>query len=205
MRTLRILLVAATAVAAIAVTAASASALTANDAALDPDTCPSISGTYGSQVDFTGGCTLTGQAASSVLTVPGSSDLDCAVDADAVVAGDGTVAVNGIDVSQNATQDARCDQTFECDLDDPLTPWAGAITGTAEPYTFTTDVCFTSPLGTFTGPIAGDVTDVSSGGVGQSPTLEFVDEPLNNLDPEGSDGSLTATFDINPDTVYITP
>jgi hypothetical protein len=206
MRTFRILLIAATTVATMAVTAGSASAqLTANDAALNPDLCPNISGTYGSQVDFTGGCALTGRAESSVLTVPGSSDLDCAVDADARVAGDGEVAVNGIDVSQNTAEDARCDQTFECDLDEPLTPWAGAITGSGEPYTFTTDVCFTSPLGTFTGPIAGGVTDVSSTGVGQSPLLTFTNAPLENLNPAAPDGSLTATFDIDPDTVYIVP
>jgi len=204
MRILRNLLVATTAVVALGTASAPASALTVHDAALgSPDTCPSISGTYHSQVDFTGGCAITGHADTSVLTVDGSSDLDCAVDASANVDGDGDVALNSLAVSQNTASDARCDQTLQCELDDPLPPWQGAITGTAELYTYTTDVCFTSPWGTFVGPLVGAVTDVSSAGVGQSPTLTYTDATLHNISG-GPDASLTATFDIDPDTVYIT-
>ena len=135
---------------------------------------------------------------------PGMSPpLDCAVDTAARVAGNGEVALNSLIISQNSAADARCDQTLWCELDDPLPPWQGAITGTAELYTYTTDVCFTSPWGTFVGPLVGAVTDVSSAGVGQSPTLTYTDATLHNISG-GPDASLTATFDIDPDTVYIT-
>jgi len=205
MRALRVSLVAVVAMAALSFASSSALALTVGDTAGD-DPCPAISGTFGSQSPFTGGCAVTAHSSSSTLTL-NSDSRTCTVDIDAVVDGSGGAAINALTVTGPGAQPDDCTQIQQCELDPPFLPWEANITFSSGVFRLKLEnFCVDTPFGTVQGDVTGTITGSSCGTncLTEGSVVFATSTPIfvhGTATPSGA--TLAGTYVLSPDTLYV--